>query len=144
LANDYNCRCWAEPAFKDPPAEEIFPELFLIPIFTLRRIAVEGTEAVGKAVAKVFRRKPDDIAEEIAKSKGEIEKARDSIEEYLGGQGRHIRNKDGDTILIRGDKKVRFDINNSGNDKPHFQIERKRPNSKWRDAGKKHRYYFKE
>ena len=65
---DFNCRCWAEPVIgnsfldgsdiDDPPIEEVHPELLLIPVLGLRRIAAEGLEAIGKTVIKVFRRKP--------------------------------------------------------------------------------------
>jgi hypothetical protein len=37
----------------------------------------------------------------------------------------------------------RFDINNPGKDKPHFQLEKQDNNGDWIDAGDKHRYYFK-
>jgi hypothetical protein len=65
------------------------------------------------------------------------------IERYLGGSGKIIRNADGDYIIMRGNKKLRFDINNPQGDNPHFHIEEQTPSGKWQDAGDQHRYYFK-
>lgn len=50
-------------------------------------------------------------------------------------------------VVMRGSKKIRFDINNPGkgkNSKAHFQIEervRGLKKDEWEDAGE-HRYYF--
>jgi len=67
-----------------------------------------------------------------------------AVEDFLGGQGKIIKNADGDTILMRGDKKIRFDIKDPHGDKPHFHLEQQTPSGKWKDAGPEHRYYFKE
>jgi hypothetical protein len=77
-----------------------------------------------------------------------ISRAVKSIEEYLGGQpDRTFPNKAGDMVLMRGNKKIRFDINNPHPDKePHFQIEelvQKNGKARWMDAGPEHRYYFR-
>jgi hypothetical protein len=75
-----------------------------------------------------------------------IQDAAQSIEDYLGGQPDDvIKNPAGDIILMRGDKKIRFDIFDPGNDEPHFHIEEKPENGgKWLDSGNSHRYYFKQ
>ena len=75
---------------------------------------------------------------------GDVSGAADAIEEFLGGPGEVKRNKAGDPVIIKDDRKVRFDSNNPHGDEPHFHLERKEPNGRWRDAGPKHRYYFKK
>ena len=67
-----------------------------------------------------------------------------SIEEFLGGKGKIITNADGDMILMRGDKKIRFDIKDPHGEKPHFHLENRNLKGKWIDTGPKHRYYFTE
>ncbi len=79
-----------------------------------------------------------------AKGTTKIDNAAKAVEDFLGGEGKIIKNADGDTILMRGDKKVRFDIKDPHGDKPHFHLEQQTPNGKWKDAGPDHRYYFKE
>ena len=79
-----------------------------------------------------------------AKGTPKIDNAAKAIEDFLGGQGKIIKNADGDTILMHGDKKIRFDIKDPHGDKPHFHLEQQTPSGKWKDAGPKHRYYFKE
>jgi hypothetical protein len=73
-----------------------------------------------------------------------LNNAANAVEDFLGGQGKIIKNADGDTILMRGDKKIRFDIKDPHGDKPHFHLEQQTPGGKWKDAGPEHRYYFKE
>ncbi len=80
----------------------------------------------------------------IAASDLRIQNAMKAIEDYLGGPGKVIPNKYGDTVIMREGKKVRFDIKNPGKDKPHFQIERETVHGNWKDAGSQHRYYFRE
>jgi len=77
-----------------------------------------------------------------AKGANRIEDAAKAIEDYLGGTGKVIRNADGDAILLRGDKKIRFDIIDPHGDAPHFHLEQQTPNGTWTDAGGQHRYYF--
>ena len=77
-------------------------------------------------------------------SNEKIENAVQSIENFLGGNGKIITNTDGDMIIIRGNKKIRFDIKDPHGDKPHFHLEKKNPSGKWVDASPQHRYYFKE
>ncbi len=79
----------------------------------------------------------------------------DAIEKHLGGKpDRVIINKSNDHVVIKGDKKVRFDINDSGQkngqpDKPHFHIQKRvsppgvRPED-WEDVTETHRVYLKE
>ena len=66
-----------------------------------------------------------------------------AIEKFFGGRPNVVINKAGDPILMQGDLKMRFDINNTQGDLPHFHLERQLPNGDWIDAGPQHRYYFK-
>jgi hypothetical protein len=84
------------------------------------------------------------LGRQAAKGTTKIDDAAKAVEDFLGGQGKIIKNADGDTILMRGDKKIRFDIKDPHGDKPHFQLELQTPSGKWKDAGPDHRYYFKE
>jgi endonuclease YncB( thermonuclease family) len=79
-----------------------------------------------------------------AKTPPKIDNAVNAVEDFLGGQGKIIKNADGDTILMHGDKKIRFDVKDPHGDKPHFHLEKQTPSGKWKDAGPEHRYYFKE
>lgn len=79
-----------------------------------------------------------------AKTTPKLDNAANAVEDFLGGPGKIIKNADGDTILMRGDKKIRFDIKDPHGDKPHFHLEQQTPSGKWKDAGLEHRYYFKE
>ena len=48
--------------------------------------------------------------------------------------------------MMRQNKKIRFDLNNTHRDKPHFHIQEGFQNGKkidWRDIGP-HRHYFKD
>ena len=81
--------------------------------------------------------------ESILEEKGIMtDKTVKAIEGFLGGEGRIITNTDGDIILMRGDKKIRFDIKDPHGDNPHFHLEKKNPNGEWVDATQEHRYYF--
>lgn len=51
-----------------------------------------------------------------------IDNAARSIENFLGGNGKVITNADGDMILMRGNRKIRFDVKDSHGDKPHFHL----------------------
>ena len=79
-----------------------------------------------------------------AKTAPNLNNTVNAVEDFLGGQGKIIKNADGDKILMRGDKKIRFDIKDPHGDKPHFHLEQQTPSGKWKDAGPEHRYYFKE
>ena len=70
-----------------------------------------------------------------AEATTKIDTAAKALEDFLGGEGRIIRNADGDTILMRGDKKIRFDINDPHGDNPHFHLERNRPVKPWGARG---------
>ena len=78
-----------------------------------------------------------------------INQAAKALEQYLGGKPKPKdvrRNPAGDLFIIKGDKKIRFDINNSGKGNPHFHIEKGVRNGRkmdWSDAGDLHRYPFK-
>jgi len=76
---------------------------------------------------------------------GIIDRATQAIEDYFEGRpARTFSNESGDIILMKGDKKIRFDINNSGNDDAHFHIQKQEPSGAWTDAGNQHRYYFRK
>lgn len=79
-----------------------------------------------------------------AKGTTKIGNAANAVEDFLGGQGKIIKNADGDAILMKGDKKIRFDVNDPHGDAPHFHLEQQSPGGKWKDAGTEHRYYFEE
>jgi hypothetical protein len=76
-------------------------------------------------------------------SKALLERSAKSVENYLGGRGKIIRNSAGDAVIMKGDKKIRFDINKSSGDLPHFHVEKQTLTGKWKDVGKRHRYYFR-
>ncbi len=115
---------YVEPGLGHPPVVE-----------ALSGITVFGARAVIATVMGLTR---------AAGSTAKITRAAQSIEEYLGGKpDRIFRNRADDLVIMKGNKKIRFDINNPYPDKePHFQIERLGDNNKWRDAGPEHRYYF--
>jgi len=48
---DYNCRCYAEPAFKDPPIEPVF----IIEELLIGGVIAKGVGRIGKAVQKIFK-----------------------------------------------------------------------------------------
>ena len=56
----YNCRCYAEPAFKDPPIEPVYPELILIPATRVIKLIKNGIKKIKKASRRV--RKPRRIS----------------------------------------------------------------------------------
>jgi RHS repeat-associated protein len=65
-----------------------------------------------------------------AKGANKFDDAAKAVEDFLGGQGKIIKNADGDTILMRGDKKICFDIKDPHGDKPHFHLEQQTPSGK--------------
>ncbi|MCP5362253.1 MAG: hypothetical protein H6908_06455 [Hyphomicrobiales bacterium] len=68
-----------------------------------------------------------------------------SIEHYFGGKPERVfRNPSGDLIMMKGKKKIRFDIQNPHPHKePHFHLQKQTNSGKWRNVGKP-RYNFKE
>ena len=99
--------------------------------FSLSSLAMEGNAEIGRSPL-------------AAKTAPKLDNAAGAVEDFLGGPGKIIKNADGDTILMRGDKKIRFDIKDPHGDNPHFHLEQQTPSGKWKDAGSEHRYYFKE
>ncbi len=66
-----------------------------------------------------------------------------NLEKYFGGKPKTFFNTKGDLIMIKGNKKIRFDIENPYPHKePHFHILHKTPKGNWRNTGK-NRYKFK-
>lgn len=123
--------------------------------------AASAAARVLKPVASLLKTEAAAMTEAIAarfsgstlaasKYSAKVRQAAAAIEEYLGGPGKFIRNKNGDTIIMRGDKKVRFDINKPGfkpdritPEDPHFQFEERTQHGNWRSIGDKHRNPFK-
>lgn len=73
-----------------------------------------------------------------------VRNAAEHAKSWLGKNYKSIENKAGDNIFMSedGTRKIRFDINNSHGDKPHFHLEIFN-NVKWQDALNTHRFYFK-
>jgi hypothetical protein len=80
----------------------------------------------------------------IKNSQQKVDSAIKAIENFLGGKGKIIINADGDIIVMKGNRKVRFDVRHPHGDKPHFHLEQKMPSGKWVDVGSEHRFYFRE
>ena len=55
----YNCRCYAEPAFKDPPIEPVYPELILIPATRVIKLIKNGIKKIKKASGRVRKKTPN-------------------------------------------------------------------------------------
>jgi hypothetical protein len=111
----------------------------IIPVYPIESI-LAGLSG-GSAISAV-RCLLGGIAEDEASQA--VKDAAQAIEDYFGGQpDRTFTNPAGDLIMMGGDKKIRFDINNPGDDLPHFHIEEKpQEGGKWPDSGSEHRYYF--
>jgi len=111
-----------------------------------------STQRVSNAAGKFFRNRStpsatqifNNSANQIPLEKNTVQAAVASIEKFLGGKGKMILNSDNDLIIMKGTKKIRFDVNNAHGTKPHFHIEYQNPNGRWKDAGKQHRYFLKE
>ncbi|MFO1242908.1 MAG: hypothetical protein U1E36_06880 [Rickettsiales bacterium] len=116
----------------DPPIEPVYPIESALTVLSAGQmlVALRSIALLGRSGGAIVE--------------SNINRAAKAIEEYLGGPGKFIRNKHGDTVIIRGNRKIRFDIKNTSGDKPHFQIEKETPSGNWRNAGRQHRYYFKE
>jgi RHS repeat-associated protein len=73
-------------------------------------------------------------------------KAAKDIKGWLGEGYTHKKSPKGNDIFMSkdGTKKVRFDITDSHNDKPHIHFERKTSGGKWVDATDQHRIYPKQ
>ncbi|MFA4994216.1 MAG: hypothetical protein WC521_02805 [Bdellovibrionales bacterium] len=73
-----------------------------------------------------------------------VQDAAAAIEDYFGGKpDRTFRNPSDDLIMMKGDKKIRIDINKfAPHDEPHFHIQKQNSNGKWIDAGEHHWYPF--
>lgn len=83
---------------------------------------------------------------------GNIGKAAREIEKHPDGKPVFKKNPNDDPYIMneKGNKKVRFDINNPGHkpsggrDKPHFHIEKLNEKGNWIDETPEHRNYFRE
>ena len=130
----------------DSAANSQYPNDAIEPVYPLESLL--GAIYFGRALAAVRELSAIWASGEHALRVTDSSEVAKAIEEYLGGAGHTIKNSAGDLVIIRGDKKVRFDIENPGLTKdglpedPHFHIEKRMPNGKWNDAGPEHRYYF--
>ena len=113
----------------DPPLQPVYPIETLLTAFSGGTVMSTIRSLLGLAARGAAGSTADDIAQ--------------SIEDYLGGSpDRAFSNDAGDTILMRGDQKIRFDINNSHDCAPHFHIETLDSSGKWVDSGDEHMYFF--
>ena len=127
------------PFAKDVPApgsdgiEPVYPLEYL-----LGGLASADAVAAGRLAAGLA----EDGIEDISPA---IRNAAQSIEDYFDGPpDRAFPNDAGDLIMMNDTDKIRFDINNPGNDEPHFHIQTMDENGNWVDAGDSHRYYFND
>jgi hypothetical protein len=74
-----------------------------------------------------------------------IGRAVEATVDWLGGRDnvRMIVKKNGDMVIMRGNKKLRFDAFNPHGQKEHVHLEELDENGKWVDAGPAHRYELK-
>ncbi|MEJ0063271.1 MAG: hypothetical protein WDO70_08730 [Alphaproteobacteria bacterium] len=122
----------------DPPLESVYPiEYLAVGLASAgaagARAAVELLLGIGRSVGSSLR----------------IRRAAKAIEDYLGGKpDRVFQNPADDLVIMRGDKKIRFDINNySPHDEPHFHVQKGVQNGNkidWDPAGDKHWYPFRK
>ena len=125
----------------DPPLEPVYVLEFAAPIAAL---TVREAIVAVRIAAGLLSRFGDD-AQLFYESLRRVRRAAQAIKEYMGGQPSVIKNKDGDFVMMRGDKKIRFDINNPHPHKePHINIERRTEHGKWRPAGEKYYPFRKE
>lgn len=121
------------------------------------RIQSGAIKSVAKLTWREATRLPEAIASRITGRSPttetyspKIRKAAEAIEEWLGGTPDLFKlNKNGDMIVMKGDKKVRFDIYKPGKkelgqpNEPHFHLEESDGFGGWRNAGENHWNYFK-
>jgi hypothetical protein len=86
----------------------------------------------------------------VLKYSAKVRQAAGAVEEFLGGRPDLFRrNKNGDAVIMKGDKKVRFDIRDPGKkrdgspDQPHFHLQKQDADGKWKNMIE-HRHYFRK
>lgn len=127
---------YAEQNIYDPPLERVYLAEILI-----GGLSKYATSELFFALKIIFKLGFRNISE------NKYSKLEKELEEYFGGIPKAKTNKAGDIIIMRDNKKIRFDINNHVPDeKPHYHVEIyvKAPGAKkgtWVDVGA-HRYYF--
>lgn len=106
-------------------------------------IPVEGV-AVTSISATIKWIKRVKAAKNSKKFSTQVEKASESISDFLGEGAKLKKNKSGDPVFINKDntKRVRFDVKNPHGDKPHGHVEIK-VGKRWKDATGEHRIYLK-
>lgn len=125
----------ADYGIHDPPLESVYPVEVLLT--SLASLTTGG-------ISSVVRTLLGSLAREAVDDK--IGNAAQAIEDFFGGKpDRTFRNPSADLIMMKDDKKIRFDINSySHHDGPHFHIERGISDGDWVDAGDRHWYPFRE
>ena len=110
----YNCRCYAEPAFKDPPIEPVYPELILIPATRVIKLIKNGIKLIKKAAGRVRKNKvkpstsnPESLRGMSAKK---VEKIADK--ELLSKGWKKEPLRDGNGVRYTNGKGGSFQINN--------------------------------
>ena len=110
---DYNCRCYAEPAFKDPPIEPVYPELILIPATRVIKLIKNGIKLIKKASGRVRKSKvkpstsnPESLRGMSAKK---VEKIADK--ELLSKGWKKEPLRDGNGVRYTNGKGGSFEIN---------------------------------
>lgn len=122
----------------DPPLQ---------PVYLFESLA--GLGALGRALLPYATRQIAAVvsgALEARRSTARIQRAAKAIEEFLGGKPEILDyNKHGDLFMVRGNKKVRFDIKNTHpHPEPHFHLQRRTASGNWVKATPSKRYPFKK
>ncbi|MER2519741.1 MAG: phage portal protein [Bdellovibrionales bacterium] len=119
----------------DPPINPVYPVEVLLT--SLASLTAGGVSAVARTLLGSLAREAVD---------DKIGNAAQAIEDFFGGKpDRTFRNDAGDLIMMKGDKKIRFDINNySPHDEPHFHIQELNSEGKWVSSGDRHWYPFRK
>lgn len=140
------------PIYPKPPAARYFAEQARDNITTENVMLAVSTVAAPEATllaAVIVGTTPARLMFASMLQKQRILRAATAIEEYLGGRPLATFNKNGDLIIMSGNKKIRFDINNPGKtdgipNEPHFQFEDLTPSGNWRSRGEQHRFPFRK
>jgi hypothetical protein len=116
----------------DPPIEPVYPIETVL-------LALTGSEAIA-AIREIIA-----IWNGVSPAIGKFDDIIQSLEEYFGGEPDKIfLNDDGDLIMMSGDKKIRFDLEDPHGEDPHFHVEKLNENGEWIDAGEQHMHPFKK
>ena len=109
-------------------------------------LAADGVNRIAEGLSLSRSSSKSSGCDEKSKSdSANVEQVDREIRKWLKDDYKTITNKSGDKLFISkdGNRKVRFDIENSHGDKPHIHFENK-VNGEWVDAADKHRIYLRE